>query len=150
MSCGRNASLDALRAGAALTVVAYHYLSNAGGYFPAGPFAAWLFHDGWLAVNLFFVLSGYLVSQPLLDRRLSVKAFYIRRLARTVPLFLVLALIAIPFVLSFGTIGGLMSMTWSLAIEEQFYLILPATILLLSPKMLRLCLVLAVFLAPII
>ncbi len=147
---GRNKGLDALRAGAALSVVGFHYFSNAGGYFPSGRLAAWLFHDGWAAVNVFFVLSGYLVSQPLLDRALSVRAFYARRIARTGPLFLALVAVTMPVVVIFGTMGGLMSMSWSLLVEEQFYLVLPAAIYFLPAKVLPPTLITAAILAPLI
>lgn len=147
----RNSALDGLRAGAALSVVGYHYFSNGGGgYFPSGTVLAWLFHDGYLAVNLFFVLSGYLVSGVLLDRSLSVPAFYGRRVARTGPAFVILCAAAAPVAVMFGTIGGLMSMSWSLAVEEQFYLVLPAAILLLPLVGLRRLLVGAVVVAPVV
>lgn len=144
----RSVAIDALRAGAALAVVGLHYFE------PGGPFDSqplfWLFHNGWAAVNLFFVLSGYLVSQPLLDGRPSIVAFYARRLARTGPLFAVLCAIAGAAFLAFGHIGSLMRIWWSLAVEEQFYLVLPIAALALSRRGLVRALAIAIAIAPVI
>lgn len=144
----RNAALDGLRAGAALAVVGLHYFEPEGPFYSAGLY--WVFHDGWAAVNLFFVLSGYLVSQPLLGGSWSLGAFYIRRLARTVPLFLVLCAVAAVVLQAFGHIGSLMRIWWSLAVEEQFYLVLPAAALMLPRRGFVRALACAVVAAPVI
>lgn len=144
----RNAALDGLRACAALAVVGLHYFEPEGPFY--SPVLAWFFHDGWAAVNLFFVLSGYLVSQPLLGGRWSLGAFYIRRLARTVPLFLVLCAVALIVLQAFGHIGSLMRIWWSLAVEEQFYLVLPVAALLCSRRGFVRVLVAAVVAAPVV
>ncbi|MFN8126155.1 MAG: acyltransferase [Candidatus Nanopelagicales bacterium] len=134
-----------LRAVAILSVFAYHTgVPHAGG--------------GSLGVDVFFVLSGYLITSALLrsnDRR----SFYRKRLARTVPAAVVTALVVTAVALvvapgdreqmvwhlgasltwtenilvtlvSAGDLGGVMSLTpythfWSLAMEEQFYLVWP-------------------------
>lgn len=148
MSGERNSGLDALRAGAALSVVGLHYFQPDGPFF--SPTLYWLFHNGWAAVNLFFVLSGFLVSQPLLKDSPSIGAFYIRRLARTVPLFLVLCAVALIVLQAFGHIGSLMRIWWSLAVEEQFYLVLPLAALMLSRRGFIRLLAVAVVAAPVI
>lgn len=111
---------------------------------------------GWAGVDLFFVLSGYLIGNQLLfsiahKKYFSLKTFYIRRLLRTLPnYYFVLALFYIfPLALSgketasiwqFLTFtqnlsmrpGATFSHSWSLCIEEQFYLILPIAAILIS------------------
>jgi peptidoglycan/LPS O-acetylase OafA/YrhL len=110
---------------------------------------------GWLGVDLFFVLSGFLITGILLDSRADphyFRNFYARRALRILPLYLlVLTLLAVfyrgsgPFVL----LGLLMSVNvasllhiavvsgggalWSLAVEEHFYLIWPWLIRFLKP-----------------
>ena len=110
---------------------------------------------GWLGVDLFFVLSGFLITGILLDSRHDphyFRNFYARRALRILPLYLlVLAVIAVfyrgsgPFVL----LGLLMSANmapmfgvtvvsggqalWSLAVEEHFYLIWPWLIRFVRP-----------------
>jgi len=124
-------------------------------------FAGKIFGLTWSGVDLFFVLSGFLIGGILLDQRESenyFKVFYTRRACRIVPLYYSVLLL---FLLSFslgpaftGRIPQLydkwippwcyftftqnfamfargdfgpswLGVTWSLAIEEQFYLLLP-------------------------
>ena len=113
---------------------------------------------GWSGVDLFFVLSGYLIGSQLLRRVASgkgihVRDFYVQRFLRIMPAYwLVLAIyFTIPAVLERGrlpplwrfltftqnfgldaTVDGAFSHAWSLCVEEHFYLLLPALILLLS------------------
>ncbi len=144
-SAERIAELDGLRAIAVLLVVAWHYLDTFS--------SPWLtpFRLGWTGVDLFFVLSGFLIGGILLDnrsRRSYFKPFYGRRIHRIFPLYylwvvLVLALHMpadaphwsyVVFVqnLFIGTHPTWDSVwighTWSLAIEEQFYLLAPLLI----------------------
>ncbi len=112
----------------------------------------------WTGVDLFFVLSGFLIGTQLLtpiaqDRRPSLREFYLKRSFRILPAFLfVLALYEfapvlsedttmqptwrfLTFTMNFGLdfrATGAFTHAWSLCVEEHFYLILPALALLLS------------------
>ena len=144
----RNSGLDSLRSAAILLVCAYHYMVFVSGQ----PTFGWLSRIGWVGVDLFFVLSGYLIGNQLFagvarGQSLSLGAFYTRRALRTLPnYYVVLALyFLMPSVmggseppplwrfLSFTQNLGLQpgtafSHAWSLCIEEQFYLLLPLAI----------------------
>ncbi|MEM6757488.1 MAG: acyltransferase [Planctomycetota bacterium] len=169
-------ALDGLRGAAVLAVVFYHCLYLPGDNAVVGFFNRLLL-TGWVGVDLFFVLSGFLITGILLDTRKSgggyFVPFYARRLFRIFPLyFLLLAIvfIGLPLVapgvvpedaqrsqvwfwLHISNIyyalyywsWGALSPTWSLAIEEQFYLVWPAVVLLCPPRALKwVCLGLAV------
>ena len=98
-------------------------------------------------VDLFFVLSGFLIGGILMDNRDKqnyFEVFYARRALRILPLYVLLVIPVcnlageplVPFVTftqnflwADGRVGNpLTVITWSLAVEEQFYLILPAII----------------------
>jgi peptidoglycan/LPS O-acetylase OafA/YrhL len=143
--------LDTLRAIAIVLVFMYHYqvFVSREATFGLGSTL------GWTGVDLFFVLSGYLIGNQIFSglakgETLSLKAFYIRRFLRTLPNFyVVLALFFLfpavmggrtpPPLWRFLTFtqniglepGTAFSHAWSLCIEEQFYLLLPAVALLL-------------------
>jgi peptidoglycan/LPS O-acetylase OafA/YrhL len=159
----RIAALDGLRAIAILLVVAGHYCASVP--IPAGATGLdWLRRVtslGYSGVDLFFVLSGFLIGGILLDQRAAPRllpAFYARRFFRIVPLYLLLLasffagreipglgainrgtyfVSAVPLgtYFCFGQniamawtqdIGPYwLGVTWSLAIEEQFYLVAP-------------------------
>ncbi|GAA0622922.1 acyltransferase [Kutzneria viridogrisea] len=131
-------ALDGLRAVSALLVVLFHN---------EGPDIL----QGWLGVQVFFVLSGFLITTLLLrerDRtgRVSLRAFYIRRAFRILPVyFLILGLTLagllvagqflsqppgtelpqyLLFFTEFGH-GGAYGQAWSLGIEQKFYLLWP-------------------------
>ena len=161
---GRSArvhGLDTLRALAVTLVVLHHYtlfVSNDDHTF------GWVGRIGWTGVDLFFALSGYLIGNQIFaalraPQGLSLKHFYARRLLRTLPNFWVV--LAIYFLwpdfrehapllplwryLSFTQNLGLapgtaFSHSWSLAIEEQFYLLLPALAMLGAALRLRISL----------
>jgi len=144
--------LDTLRATAIVIVLIYHYQvvvsrENVFGF---------MSQLGWTGVDLFFVLSGYLIGNQILSafakgQDFSLKLFYIRRFLRTLPnYYFVLALYFIfPVALS-GTAtaplwsfltftqnldmraGETFTHSWSLCIEEQFYLIFPVIALLVA------------------
>ena len=138
--------LDTLRALAVTLVVLHHYVLFVSGEATFG----WVGEVGWVGVDLFFALSGYLIGNQIFTalrapEGLSLTRFYARRLLRTLPNFyVVLALYALwpafrgsaPMLplwkyLSFTQNIGLepgtaFSHAWSLCIEEQFYMLLPA------------------------
>lgn len=146
----REPGLDLLRAVAIVLVVFYH----------AGIFGFRLPWDlqrfGWVGVDLFFVLSGYLIGGQLFARwqsrgEIGFGRFYARRALRILPAYLcVLAIYyfvpsgreypvlapAWKFLVSvqnFGLRGGTaFSHAWSLAVEDQFYLLLPLLLLLVN------------------
>jgi peptidoglycan/LPS O-acetylase OafA/YrhL len=123
---------------------------------------------GWVGVQLFFVLSGFLITGILLDTAQSpdyFRSFYVRRTLRIFPLYyavLALAFLVMPGILGLAwwseqvtrnqlwywlylsnwtgpfkhSVEGL-SHFWSLAVEEQFYLLWPLTVLLAGRGRLR-------------
>lgn len=132
---------------------------------------------GWVGVDLFFVLSGFLITGILQESRTKpgyFKNFYMRRALRIFPLYYALLLIvfvALPIVstlpesltadgslyflylsniaLLWGWQLFLVDITWSLAIEEQFYLVWPAVVKWLSnQRLMTVCLAIIV-LAPL-
>src|SRR5947208_17194885 len=84
--------LDGLRGLAVSSVVIFHYISQEGQLVP-GTFPALLQRFvimGWTGVDLFFVLSGFLIGGILIDARDSptyFKAFYVRRFFRIIPIY---------------------------------------------------------------
>jgi peptidoglycan/LPS O-acetylase OafA/YrhL len=142
---------DILRALAILLVMLVHLPLDATPGFLVG-----IREYGWLGVDVFFVLSGYLIGSQLfreIDRSggVNLKAFYLRRAFRIFPaFFLVLGLYAVfpilrdaptmqpiwkfaTFTVNLGfdpRTGNAFSQAWTLAVEEQFYLVLPLLVLL--------------------
>jgi peptidoglycan/LPS O-acetylase OafA/YrhL len=146
------AALDGVRGLAVIGVLLFHC-----GMLPAG----------WTGVQLFFVLSGFLITGILLDGRratlaTSMRRFYWRRSLRILPvlcLFLGAAALAWfaagvpqsfpedwPWLAAFaanfarlrpGDLGEAFVHMWSLAVEEQFYLLWPFAVLLLPMSSLR-------------
>ncbi|MFC6101990.1 acyltransferase family protein [Olivibacter domesticus] len=143
------AGLDHLRAIAIILVFLCHYRAYER---PQWVDVVGLF--GWTGVDLFFVLSGYLIGEQLFrqvkhDHTINFKHFYISRFFRILPayFFVVFIYFLFPtvrerdgiapfwqfmtftqnFDLDFGN-EGTFSHAWSLCIEEQFYLLLPLTI----------------------
>ncbi|WP_083464789.1 acyltransferase family protein [Marinifilum fragile] len=142
--------LDHLRAIAIILVMIFHY----GRGIPE-----WLEpirKIGWTGVDLFFVLSGYLIGFQLLKEfkgssKINLKRFYMKRLFRIVPAYLAILVLyyslgslregsGLPPLWKFLTFTqnyGLDSQTqksfshaWSLCVEEQFYLLMPISIIL--------------------
>ena len=144
--------LDTLRALAIGLVVLHHYVLFVG---PDDTFG-WIGQIGWVGVDLFFALSGYLIGNQIFaamrsEEGFSLGHFYGRRLLRTLPnYYAVLALyflwpafrgkLVLPPLWEFLTFtqninlkpGTAFSHAWSLCIEEQFYLLLPACALLMA------------------
>lgn len=168
--------LDAVR-GLAILVVMVHNLS------PKYPLLhlEQLFGNGWMGVDLFFVLSGFLITGILVDTKRSesyFKNFYVRRCLRIWPLYYSLLLFmfvvirflnpsqfhavleqsspwwAFPlflqnFLLPISTnAAGPLGVTWSLAIEEQFYLLWPLVVRFCSRTQLRRFAVLEICISP--
>lgn len=147
----RSPGLDVLRAGAILWVMLYH--ASLFGIVPADH---WWIGRGWMGVDLFFALSGFLIGEQLLASRARGEPtrlwpFWRRRLFRTIPAYV--AVLAIYFVfpaarerpaiqplwqfLTFTenmlidfSMPKAFSHVWSLCVEEQFYLILPLAVAL--------------------
>lgn len=138
-------SLDALRTAAVVLVIGNH-LAVAGS--ELAPSTIWdftLFRYGWTGVDLFFVLSGFLIGRQLqreLQRSgtVNVPRFLLRRGLRIWPLyfawvaFLALALgkwrgIGPDLVFVSNYVQGQVSGGWSLSTEEQFYLVVPLLLL---------------------
>ena len=144
--------LDTLRALAIVLVVLHHYVLFVSGADTFG----WVGKIGWVGVDLFFALSGYLIGNQIFaamrsPQGLSLGNFYGRRLLRTLPnYYCVLALYflspawrdnrQLPPLWEFLTFtqniylapGTAFSHAWSLCIEEQFYLLLPACALAIA------------------
>lgn len=145
--------LDGLRAIAVLLVLARHaareYADHAGGD------AGWLLPmlNGWMGVDLFFVLSGYLVGTNVLravvDRGEGLGRYLLRRVLRIVPAYYAVLLLvasgALPFfpppsrglALSVGyhlvflqdyLPSNIVVAFWSLGVEEKFYLLVPGVV----------------------
>jgi peptidoglycan/LPS O-acetylase OafA/YrhL len=165
-------SLDGVRGLAVLGVMASH-LPTAGA---AGRdrLLARLSMPGQTGVDLFFVLSGFLITGILLDSKAAahpLRTFYFRRLVRIFPLYyvtLLLLFIVLPtllqtprppagdqlwFWLYLQNIGFALFQTpgpnhlWSLAVEEQFYLLWPVIVLHAERRTILRCLVAAVAIA---
>jgi len=146
--------LDLLRAIAVIWVILIHaHLAIPD--FPSVPGILY----GWMGVDLFFVLSGYLIGTQLLklyaNDNISLGRFYLNRLLRILPAYL--TVLALYFIFpgfkekpgiqplwQFLTFtenlyadfynGRAFSSVWSLCIEEQFYLVLPIILLIFNGK----------------
>jgi peptidoglycan/LPS O-acetylase OafA/YrhL len=160
--------LDGIRGAAILLVLVYHCC-----VLPARRTVDWVYwffaSNGWVGVDLFFVLSGFLITGILLDAKGSphyFRNFYARRTLRIFPLYyavVALSFLVLPRLLPpervarFGSVAGdeihywlylsnfsiaraqefrhgVLDISWSLAIEEQFYLVWPAVVFLCSRK----------------
>jgi peptidoglycan/LPS O-acetylase OafA/YrhL len=138
--------LDGIR-GAAILAVIFHHVAQS--FAPqAGLLGRWLSltRAGWLGVDVFFALSGFLITRGLLettDRPRYYRNFYSRRILRLAPLYLLvlgLVFVTIPHSGSFLAlslvylanfakplgIGMAYGPLWSLSVEEHFYLAWPA------------------------
>lgn len=99
-------ALDAVRGLAILLVLVFHFSSYGHGLPPAGVLVDRIFHvisrAGWIGVDLFFVLSGFLITGILHDSKASVhyfRNFYARRVLRIFPVYyasLVVFLVVLP------------------------------------------------------
>ncbi|MGB6429583.1 MAG: acyltransferase [Candidatus Acidiferrales bacterium] len=170
--------LDGVR-GVAILVVMLHNISLKYPLFHSQR----LFADGWMGVDLFFVLSGFLITGILVDTKQSeayFKNFYVRRCLRIWPLyysllffmFVVVRFVsksqyhdiiqqsspwwAFPlflqnFLLPISTnAAGPLGVTWSLAIEEQFYLVWALVVRFCSATSLRRVAVAEICISPVL
>jgi peptidoglycan/LPS O-acetylase OafA/YrhL len=134
----RNPSLDVLRGAAVLAVAGHHY----------GYYELWA-RGGGAGVDLFFVLSGFLISGLLFSEfkstgRIDTKRFLIRRGLKIYPAYYCFVFVLLPFTAHQLKLADLTFMgayfptfwghAWSLSVEEHFYLILPI-ILILSGRL---------------
>lgn len=149
--------LDSLRAFAVLAVLSVHFISHPPRWLTAVPWAAF-------GVELFFVLSGFLITGILLDCRRQVEAgatrfwmlrqFYARRCLRIFPLYYAvilggyiihldgfteslgwnLAYLTNFYIVLKGAWIGAASHLWTLSVEEQFYLVWPWIVLFLPKR----------------
>lgn len=158
--------LDGVRGLMTILVLVSHYF----GEVPHG-FRALMF--GWFAVDMFFVLSGYLVGKLILEKQHHdnfFQVFYVRRVCRTLPIYFVCLAISIVlmgifsapwvdadhafpiwsyftftqnfFMAGMSGIGAhWLSPTWTLAVEEHFYLIVPFLFFIIPRRRLGLTLV---------
>ncbi|MEM9761962.1 MAG: acyltransferase family protein [Pseudomonadota bacterium] len=162
---GYRPEIDGLRTFAILPVILYHLKITFG--------STQFFAGGFLGVDVFFVISGFLITKLLLDElttsnEINIWRFYVRRARRILPaLILVIIassvagyLILLPSELERYTMSALAALgffsnifwyfelgdygaqpgllqpllhSWSLAIEEQFYLVFPLLLWLLRP-----------------
>lgn len=135
-------SLDLLRATAVIAVILYHYPKS-----PDQVALRAVSHFGWMGVDLFFVLSGFLIGGQLFSLLRShqprgFRDFYLKRLFRTLPCYFVtlagFAAVAVVEGKGLGWIGPFFwfgqnlvtfpvtfSTSWSLCVEEHFYLLFP-------------------------
>ena len=153
-------ALDGIRGAAVLLILLSHVSSSFAGARGTGATVRLILAAGWCGVDLFFVLSGFLITGILLgEKRMAnyFRRFYWRRILRIFPLYyavLAFYLIVIPFLSSrFGfrspfqgahswqfflyvqnlfvllsPLDPRLSILWSLAVEEQFYMLWPAVV----------------------
>jgi peptidoglycan/LPS O-acetylase OafA/YrhL len=164
---GHVPALDGIRGLAILMVMVYHLTLLPGA---TGVDRVWasMAAFGWAGVDLFFVLSGFLITGILWEAKGGghyFRNFYARRTLRIFPLYyavMVLLLVVLPRLphpqaARYGAVGGeqvwywtylsnfaiglrhqwnlgSLDVSWSLAIEEQFYLLWPTVVLLLNRR----------------
>ncbi len=186
---GRIPELDGLRGTAILLVFLLHYISDsAGGDF--GTPLYWFrsaFRLGWSGVDLFFVLSGFLIGGILIGVRDSPRyfqTFYARRIFRIFPIYYLWitlyplaalivgrwsasplavdpgALYRLPLYYAFAqtfvtlretTLGWFwLAVTWSVSIEEQFYIVAAPLVRFLTPRRLTVALGSTIVLCPLL
>jgi peptidoglycan/LPS O-acetylase OafA/YrhL len=150
--------LDVLRGLAILMVVMFHGLHWSGATSSIHIVEVFIRATvvGWLGVNLFFVLSGFLITGILIDtkgRPSYYRQFYLRRVLRILPAYLAIIVVLnlVHYIQVSQTIAALFFFAnymyllhipggygpfWSLSVEEQFYLIWPAVVSRVSVRVL--------------
>lgn len=170
---GRVIELDGVRGLAALLVLFYHAF-----YIPLlnqpvsglAKLLAEATRAGWLGVDLFFVLSGFLITGILLESRTErnyFRNFYARRVLRIMPLYYVALLVLLlcyrgsgSFVLlgsvyltnlaALFAVPMLFGPLWSLSVEEHFYLLWPWLVRYLNARRLAILATMIVLLTPLL
>jgi peptidoglycan/LPS O-acetylase OafA/YrhL len=158
-------ALDGLRALAILLVIPHNLDMLSAPYTAVELLPVTLMHAGWIGVQLFFVLSGFLITGNLLDTRGAANyysAFIGRRALRILPLYYGVLLVTFVLVPLLGTLPQQLQETgsnqvwlwtfllnwsapygrtvagfghfWSLAVEEQFYLLWPFVVARCGPR----------------
>ena len=168
-------SLDGLRAASVGLVIVGHYLGYLPGLEGRFPFAqlSWAGQSG---VDVFFVISGFLITYILLQEdkangAISLRRFYLRRFFRIFPPFYVyLATVVVLSVCGFvpqdrrnlisaatyswnymsHAPSWLLAHTWSLSLEEQFYLAWPPLLVLLGKRKSRYLAVACIVFSPVL
>jgi peptidoglycan/LPS O-acetylase OafA/YrhL len=169
--------LDALRGVAILLVIVHNTVRDPWMHL------GFIARNGWMGVDLFFVLSGFLITGILLDTKPAdnyFKDFYARRCLRIWPLYYALLFfmfVAVPllrpseahvvfeksapwwayclflqnFMLATPTMAaGALAVTWSLAIEEQFYLVWPFAVRYCSVSTVRRIAIIVILISPVL
>ncbi len=135
---GYRPALDGVRALAVVSVMSWHFVLPG-------------LKGGFLGVDVFFVLSGFLITTLLVEEwgargTISLRRFYMRRVLRLFPALFVVLLVTAPFVPRAWTLAATFYVAnwgvalghlgvcaikhlWSLSIEEQFYILWPVTLL---------------------
>jgi peptidoglycan/LPS O-acetylase OafA/YrhL len=155
----RDTALDGFRGLMTLLVLVSHYFAEIAGGFPRGA-------AGFIAVDGFFVLSGMMVGRLVLERGAAgnfMSVFYLRRVFRTFPIYFACLAVALAGEAAVGLPGNphvpawsyfafvnnifsgftgdvgrpWLSPYWTMAVEEQFYLVAP-TLLIFTPRRARL------------
>ena len=155
----RIAALDGVRGLMTILVLFSHFFAEIANGFPRLGF-------GWLAVNMFFVLSGFLIGRLIIERKESANfftVFIVRRICRTIPSYVISVLIIFSVLWIFraepwtrfhtefplwsyltftqnifmgitNDVGAYwLAPTWTLALEEQLYALLPL-VFFLAPR----------------
>lgn len=150
--------LDGARGLAALSVVIAHYFGEV-------DHALYGFEFGWMGIDLFFVLSGFLIGSIIMERKDSpnfLAVFYAKRSLRILPVYALILTATLGFIqlkapepwiantlpaatyatftqnIAMAWLGDRGSLwllpTWTLAVEEQFYLAVPLLMMLISAR----------------
>jgi len=135
----RNPSLDVFRGVAVLMVICHHYASTNASFL----------HIGGIGVDLFFVLSGFLISGLLFSElkqcgKIDLGRFFVRRGLKIYPAFYLFLLLTLPLAPKSGAritsevlflqsyAPHIWQHTWSLSVEEMFYIALPLLLIALE------------------
>lgn len=183
----RIVELDGLRGIAIVAVIIFHYVNNqlVHSQYPIGQALYKIASFGWVGVDLFFVLSGFLIGSILVKEKKSAhyfSTFYLRRLVRIIPnYYFFLIIYALLLFTKVGAqnsfIGGntfiplwsyffmvhniymghvnnmgyeALSVTWSIGIEEQFYIFIPFIVYFIRRTLLPALLLCLIVAAPLL